>query len=106
MNHGLNFDETDSNYMLLNEIFKIIDSRESKQIMSRNGLKPLNKVIPLVKTIIVAAYFECSITFVVGELKSKSELREGLNFDIVLEAQEIYNRLSKLNPLQLEKYCQ
>ena len=31
MKHGLNFDETDSNYMLLNEIFKIIDSRESKQ---------------------------------------------------------------------------
>ena len=30
--HGLNFDETDSNYMLLNEIFKIIGSRESKQI--------------------------------------------------------------------------
>ena len=69
--HGLNFDETDSNYMLLNEIFKIIGSRESKQIMSRNGLKPLNKVISLVKTIILAAYFECSISFVVDELKSK-----------------------------------
>ena len=57
MKHGLNFDETDSNYMLLNEIFKIIGSRESKQIMSRNGLKPLDKVIPLVKTVILAAYF-------------------------------------------------
>ena len=75
------------------------------KIISRNGPKLLNKVIPLVKTIIVADYFECSITFVVGELKSKSELREGLNFDIVLEAQEIYDRLSKFNPVQLEKYC-
>ena len=102
MKHGLNFDETDSNYMLLNEIFKIIGSRESKQIMGRNGLKPLNKVIPLVKTVIIAAYFECSISFVVDELKSKSELRKGLDFDIVLEAQEIYDRLSKLNPEQLE----
>ena len=102
MKHGLNFDETDSNYMLLNEIFKIIGSRESKQIMSRNGLKPLDKVIPLVKTVILAAYFECSISFVVEELKSKSKLREGLNFDIVLEAQEIYDRLSKFNPVQLE----
>lgn len=27
MKHGLNFDETNSNYMLLNEIFKIIGSR-------------------------------------------------------------------------------
>ena len=49
---GLNFDETDSNYMLLKEIFKIIGSRKSKQIMSRNDLKPLNKVISLVKTVI------------------------------------------------------
>ena len=100
--HGLNFNENDSNYMLLNEIFNIIGSRESKQIMSRNGLKPLNKIISLVKTLILAAYFECDISFVVDELKSKSELREGLNFDIVLEAQEIYDKLSKLNPEQLE----
>ena len=91
--------------MLLNEIFKIIGSRESKQIMGRNGLKPLDRVIPLVKTVIIASYFECSIYFVVDELKSKSKLREGLNFDIVLEAQEIYDRLSKFNPVQLEKYC-
>ena len=42
--------------------------------MSRNGLKPLNKVISLVKTVILVAYFECSISFVVDELKSKSEL--------------------------------
>ena len=102
MKHELNFDETDTNYMLLNEIFKIFGSRKSKQIMSRNGLKSLDKVIPLVKTVIIAVYFECSISFVVEELKSKSKLREGLNFDIVLEAQEIYDRLSKFNPVQLE----
>ncbi len=36
MNHGLNFDETDSNYRLLKEIFKIIGSRESKQ---NNGVE-------------------------------------------------------------------
>ena len=63
MMHGLNFNENDSNYMLLNEIFNIIGSRESKQIMSRNGLKPLNKIISLVKTVILAAYFECDISF-------------------------------------------
>ena len=45
------------------------------------------------------------LNVVFDELKSKSKLREGLNFDIVLEAQEIYDRLSKFNPVQLEKYC-
>ena len=33
---------------------------------------------------------------------NKYKLKEGLDFDIVLEAQEIYDRLSKLNPTQLE----
>ena len=44
--------------MLLNEIFKIIGSRESKQIISRTGIKPLNKIILLVKMVIIVAFFE------------------------------------------------
>ena len=102
MIHGFNFDENDPNYKLLIEIFKIIDYRESKQIMARNGLKPLSKVIPLVKTIFISLFFECDISFVVEELKNKSELREGLNFEAVLEAQEIYDRLSRVDPVKLE----
>lgn len=38
----LNFDEIDPNNMLLNNIFKIIGYYESKQIMGRNGFKPLD----------------------------------------------------------------
>lgn len=30
MNHSLNFDKSSKNYMLLNEIFKIIDLRKSQ----------------------------------------------------------------------------
>ena len=100
--HGLNYNEQDSKYMLLNEIFKIIDSKFSRRIMTRNGIKPLSKVIPLVKTVFISIYFECDISFVVDELKSKSELREGLDFSLVLEAQEIYDRLSRVDPDKLE----
>ena len=39
MIHGLNYDEQDPNYMLLNKIFKIIDSRSTDNILARNGLK-------------------------------------------------------------------
>ena len=98
MKHGLNFDETDSNYMLLNEIFKIIGSRESKQIMSRNGLKPLNKVISLVKTVILAAYFECSISFVVDELKRSFKLRKYARFEGEIEdVDKIYECLARFS---------
>ena len=37
MMHKLTFDKEDPNYIMLNEIFKIISSRESKQIMARNS---------------------------------------------------------------------
>ena len=57
MFHRLNFDENDLNYKLLIEIFKIISSRDAKQIMARDGIKPLNKVIPLVKTIFISLFF-------------------------------------------------
>lgn len=70
--------------------------------MTRNGIKPLSKVIPLVKTVLISIYFECDISYVVEELKSKSELREALDFSLVLEAQEIYDRLSRVDPDKLE----
>ena len=42
MKHELRFDKNDENYKLLNEIFKIIDSKKSKRIMARNGFKNIN----------------------------------------------------------------
>ena len=43
MIHGLNYDEQNPNYMLLNEIFKIIDSRMTDTILARNGFKRIKR---------------------------------------------------------------
>ena len=45
MIHVLNLDIKDLNYTLLKEIFKIIDSRKSSQILASYGFKNLNKQI-------------------------------------------------------------
>ena len=48
MKHRLNLDIKDPNYSLLKEIFKIMDCRESSEILASFGLKTLiNKYLPL-----------------------------------------------------------
>ena len=49
MKHEFKFDENDENYKLLNEIFKIIASKNSKKIMARNGFKNIDEVIIIMK---------------------------------------------------------
>ena len=102
MKHEFKFDENDENYKLLNEIFNIIASRDSKKIMARNGFKNIDEVIIIIKTIFLSIYFETDISFAVEQLESYSELREGLNIPYVLSSEIIYNRLSRLNPVALE----
>jgi len=102
MKHEFKFDKNDENYKLLNEIFKIIASRNSKKILARHGFKNINEVIIIVKTIFLSIYFETDITFAVEQLELHSELREGLDIPYVLSAEIIYNRLSRLDPVALE----
>ena len=42
MKYRLNLDIKDPNYILLKEIFKIMDSRETQEILSSFGFKNLN----------------------------------------------------------------
>ncbi len=45
MKHRLNLDIKDSNYTLLKEIFKIMDSRKTFEILTSFGFKNLNKYL-------------------------------------------------------------
>ena len=75
MKHEFKFDENDENYKLLNEIFKIIASKNSKKIMARNGFKNIDEIIIIIKTIFLSIYFETDISFAVDQLESHLELR-------------------------------
>ena len=57
MRHEFIFDKNDENYKLLNEIFKIIASKKSKKIMIRNGLKRVDEVVIIIKTIFIRIIF-------------------------------------------------
>lgn len=102
MKHEFIFNENDDNYKLLIEIFDIISSRNSKKIMARNGFKNIKDVIIVIKTIFLSMYFETDISFAVKQLKSHVELCEALDIPYVISAENIYNRISRLDPVALE----
>ena len=88
--------------MLLNEIFKIIDSRMTDTILARNGFKRIKRFKTAVKTIFLASFFENDVSFTVNELFNKSRLVEGLNFEMLLTAQEVYEEISSCNKDNLQ----
>ena len=102
MIHGLNYDEQDPNYKLLNKIFKIIDSRSTDNILACNGFKHLKRFKTAVKTIFLASYFENDVSFTVNQLNCKSKLVEGLNFEMILTSQEVYEEISSCNKENLQ----
>ena len=65
MKHKLNLDTKDPNYILLKEIFKIIDSRKSQEILASYGFKNLNKTIFTFKIIFISMFFGFDIPFII-----------------------------------------
>ena len=86
MKHRLNLDIKDPNYTLLKEIFKIMDSRKSAEILASCGFKNLNKQIFTFKIIFISMFFGLDIAFILNELESKKELREYFKISEVLTA--------------------
>ena len=103
MKHRLNLDKKDPNYILLKEIFKIMDSRESKRILASYRFKNLNRTIFTFKIIFISMFFGIDIPFILNELKSKKELQKYFNISEVLTADQVYKIFSEINPENLIK---
>ena len=101
--HRLNLDIKDPNYTLLKEIFKIMDSRKSVEILASCGFKNLNKQIFAFKIIFISMFFGLDIPFILNELDSKKELREYFKISEVLTADQLYKIFSQQNPENLLK---
>mgnify|MGYP003294908958 FL=1 len=84
MKHRLNLDKKDPNYILLKEIFKIIDSRKSQKILASCGFKNLNKQIFTFKIIFISMFFDLNVKFIINELNFKKELCKYFNISEVL----------------------
>lgn len=76
MNHSLNFDKSDSNYILLKEIFKIIDLRKSEQIIASQGINNIKKFTDALKILFISIFFGYEISYVINEVNTKNKLRK------------------------------
>ena len=81
---------------------KLSRSRSTDNILARNGFKHLKRFKTAVKTIFLASYFENDVSFTVNQLNCKSKLVEGLNFEMILTSQEVYEEISSCNKENLQ----
>ena len=103
MKHRLNLDIKDLNYTLLKEIFKIMDSRETSEILASYGFKNLNKEIFTFKIIFISMFFGLNIPFIISELESKKKLCEFFKITEIYSADQVYKTFSLQNPEKLVK---
>jgi len=90
------FDEQNPKYMLLNSIFIIIDSREVKQELARNGIKPTNSFIKTLKIRFISMFFDIDNKYVVNEINNSFELREKFGIKSILDYQKFSKNLSEV----------
>ena len=103
MKHRLNLDIKDPNYTLLKEIFKIMDSRETSEILAPFGFKNLDKLVFTFKIIFISMFFGLDIPFILSELESKEKLRKYFKISKVWSADQVYKTLSLQDPEKLMK---
>ena len=73
---SLNYDSKDPKYILLSEIFNIIDSKKARNILSRNGVNNRQMMVYSIKILFMAMYFDYDVSNVINELNRTSKLRK------------------------------
>jgi hypothetical protein len=66
-----------------------------RKIVSKFGIKSLDRTITVLKIVITSMCFVTDITFVISELKAKAALREFTDMYNVPNAKEVYRLLSR-----------
>ena len=80
---------------LLDIIFIDIDLRETRQELSRNNIKPVNKALDAIKIRLIAMFYGIDIKYVVNELNNSVKLRKAFKFRSTLnylELSEVFSR--------------
>jgi hypothetical protein len=88
-------EEEDPRWELVGNVLKIFEQRKVRKIVSKFGIKPLDRTIGILKIVILAMCFGVDITFVISELKAKASLREFTSVYEVPEANNVYRLLSR-----------
>lgn len=100
MEPPLILDISDPKWKLFAGIIKIFETRKTRKIISRCGIKPLGKAVRILKIVLLSMFFSCEVAYIVDELKNRKRLRQFLNIEEIPDAHEIYRFLSEFDPDQ------
>lgn len=89
---------------LLDVIFIDIDCRKTRQELSRNGIKPVNKALNAIKVRLIAMFYGIDIKYVVNELNNSVELRKAFKFRSTLNYLELSEVFSRFNEFQVLEF--
>ncbi len=64
MKSPLIYDQKDFKWNLLGEILKIFDSRRTMQEIAKQGMKPVNKSVKMLKIVLVVIFLSIDVSFV------------------------------------------
>ena len=100
---SLNYDPKDPKFILLGKIFDFTDSKKSLNCLSRAGVKNRVKVMFCIKTLLMAMYFDYTVSGVINELNRSGKLRKFMHVKgEILTASQVYEILSRSSS---EQYC-
>ena len=88
-------DEENPKCILLNVIFNNIDSRETKQELSKNGIIHYNKALNYIKISLISMFYGLDIYYVVCELNNSEELRKNFGFKFELDCNQLCEVFSR-----------
>ena len=88
---GLNYYSNGPKLILLGKIFKIIDSKNFRDICGRNGIINREMMVKSIKLLFIGLYFDYIIPHAINELNCGKKLRKFLGFSgEVLESSQVY----------------
>ena len=68
MKPSLNYSKRDLKFILLDEIFKIIDGNRALNIYARNGIKNCKMMVICIKLIFLSMFFDYTVSGVIDEV--------------------------------------
>ena len=90
--------------MLLNVIFINMDSRETKQELSINDIKPINNALNYIKISLIGMFFGLDKNYVVNELNNSEELRKNFGFQSELDYNQLCEVFSRFTEEQILEF--
>ena len=97
---GLNYDDEDEKFIILGNVFQIIESKKSKNVLSRMGFKNRDMCIICIKIFFMSLFFDYKVSKVIDELNNKKALRKFSKIPDVPTEEQVSEYFSRFDIIQ------